>query len=104
MQTTSSRKRVLWIGLVALLVVLTILLFLIFMRQKRKPVFVILLAIVILASVILTFYIRRTSTGSEAISKTLSGLKPGKEYFWKVIAEDGKGGLSESETFRFKTK
>lgn len=28
-------------------------------------------------------------------------LKTGRSYFWKVIAEDGKGGLTESETRRF---
>ena len=31
-------------------------------------------------------------------------LKSGRSYFWKVIVEDGKGGLTESETRRFVVK
>ena len=37
----------------------------------------------------------------KTVSKVLSALEPGKDYLWKVIAEDGKGGSTESETRRF---
>ena len=40
----------------------------------------------------------------ETITKTLSGLKPGEAYFWKVIVEDGKGGTVESETRRLELR
>lgn len=30
-------------------------------------------------------------------------LLPGKEYVWRVVAKDGKGGISKSPTWRFKT-
>lgn len=33
-----------------------------------------------------------------------SNLKVGEAYFWKVIAEDGKGGTTDSPTWRFKVK
>ncbi len=33
-----------------------------------------------------------------------AALKSGRSYFWKVIVEDGKGGLTESETRRFVVK
>jgi cytochrome c551/c552 len=38
------------------------------------------------------------------LSKAVSKLKSGKSYFWKVIAEDNKGGTVESETRRFEIR
>jgi hypothetical protein len=38
------------------------------------------------------------------LGKRSSYLEPGKAYYWKVIAEDGKGGTVESETRRFETQ
>lgn len=40
----------------------------------------------------------------DIITKTVSGLKPGEAYFWKVIVEDGKGGTVESETRRLEIR
>jgi hypothetical protein len=31
-------------------------------------------------------------------------LEPGRDYLWKVIAEDGKGGSTESVTWRVTAK
>lgn len=42
----------------------------------------------------------RRSTSSDQ-SKVLTQLVPGQAYFWKIIAEDGKGWSQESETWRF---
>ena len=63
-----------------------------------------MLVIAILAGVVLAFFIGRSKTASAPLAKTVSGLEPGKHYYWKVIAEDGKGGTVESETRRFTTK
>jgi mono/diheme cytochrome c family protein len=50
----------------------------------------------------------RSKTGllTKKAQRTPSGgvLKPGRSYFWKVIAEDGNGGMTESETRRFVVK
>ena len=35
---------------------------------------------------------------------TVSGLKSGQAYFWKVVVDDGQGGTVESELRRFATK
>jgi len=35
---------------------------------------------------------------------TVSGLAPGTPYFWKVVADDGKGGTSTSETRSYTTQ
>jgi hypothetical protein len=43
-------------------------------------------------------------TDANTISWRVSKLKSGKAYFWKVIAEDGKGGTVESQTRRFEIK
>jgi hypothetical protein len=37
-------------------------------------------------------------------TRAVTGLKSGQSYSWKVIAEDGKGGMTESETRRFTAK
>lgn len=37
-------------------------------------------------------------------SKTIDAtLQPGKEYFWKVVVKDGKGGETVGQTWRFKS-
>ena len=37
-------------------------------------------------------------------SYVVNGLRSGKSYSWKVIADDGKGRTSETETRRFRTR
>jgi hypothetical protein len=44
------------------------------------------------------------AANAERTSQTVSKFKSGQVYFWKVIAEDGKGGSVESETRRFTIK
>ena len=44
------------------------------------------------------------TTGTDAVTQKVSGLDPGNSYFWKVVADDGNGGSTESETWRFTTK
>jgi mono/diheme cytochrome c family protein len=41
---------------------------------------------------------------SGLLSRTVSGLRSGKAYFWKVIVQDDNNGTVESETWRFATK
>jgi CSLREA domain-containing protein len=43
-----------------------------------------------------------TPTGQA--STTVTGLAANTTYFWKVVADDGKGGLATSDTFSFKTQ
>ena len=40
----------------------------------------------------------------QLLTRTVFNLKSGTAYFWKVIAEDGKGGTVESETLRLEVK
>ncbi len=44
-----------------------------------------------------------TDTGNE-IAYTVSGLSPDTTYYWKVVADDGYGGRTESKTKRFTTQ
>jgi hypothetical protein len=91
-------------ALLVLLLGCLLLAILIWLGLKKKPVLLYLLVIVILAGVVLALYAGRTKTSSETLAKTVSGLQSGKAYYWKVIAEDGKGGTVESETRRFEIK
>jgi hypothetical protein len=42
--------------------------------------------------------------GGDEVTGTASGLRPGTTYYWKVMADDGKGGTAESEVWTFRTK
>jgi hypothetical protein len=55
--------------------------------------------VVLVVCVIVTGYFWSRKKGDE-LSGNFEGLALGKAYFWKVIVEDGKGGVSESETRR----
>jgi hypothetical protein len=102
--TTSSWRGGLFYALLVLLLGCLLLAILIWLGLKKQPVLLYLLMIAILAGVILAFYLGRTRSSSGTLAKTVSGLESGKAYYWKVIAEDGKGGTVESETRRFQIK
>ncbi len=90
----------LWSLLMALLFcVLLAVLF--FMGVRRRPVLLSFVAVAIVA-VVVTFLVGRGAPRS--LSRTVAGLEPGKAYYWKVIAEDGKAGTVESETRRFEIR
>lgn len=38
------------------------------------------------------------------LSRSVPHLEPGRSYYWKVIVEDGRGGVSESVIRRFTVK
>lgn len=42
--------------------------------------------------------------GAGTMTRAVSGLRGGREYFWKVIVQDDNSGTVESETWRFATK
>ncbi|TMH83475.1 MAG: hypothetical protein E6H49_02195 [Betaproteobacteria bacterium] len=98
-ETTSWGRGIVYAVLVALAGCLSFaVLILLGMKNRRGPL--VLVVIAILAAVILAFYLGWTST----VSRTVSELESGKAYYWKVIADDGKGGSTESETRRFTIK
>ena len=41
---------------------------------------------------------------ADELSVTVSGLNGGTEYFWKVIAVDSQGNITESEVRSFTTQ
>ncbi len=43
-----------------------------------------------------------TSSGTE-VSKQVTGLETSSTYYWKVVASDGNGGVTESDVFTFTT-
>jgi cell division protein FtsW (lipid II flippase) len=71
-----------------------------FFLGMKKPIFLVVVAIAILIAVVLAFWLCGTTTYSRTVSK----LEPGRVYSWKVVAEDGKGGSTESETWEIRVK
>ena len=37
------------------------------------------------------------------VAHTVTTLKPNTTYYWKVVADDGKGGMTESDDYSFTT-
>lgn len=85
--------------LVILLIICLLILIILYVKKRR--VLFLVLAIVVLIAIVFVFYFCRRSNN---LSKTVSSLEPGKSYYWKVIVEDGKGGITVSETRRFAVK
>ncbi|HVI72652.1 MAG TPA: hypothetical protein VM656_14355, partial [Pyrinomonadaceae bacterium] len=98
---TSLRGRVFHPVVVAL-IGLVLLVVLYFLGLRRRPWVLGLAVVIIVAAVLLTFYLHRGN--QQTLAQTGSGLESGKAYYWKVIIEDGKGGTTESEMRRFDVK
>ncbi len=71
-------------------------------KKKRRKIAVLIITVIMIS-------ILATACGSgggndELMSGTVSGLENGKTYFWKVVVDDGNGGLTESEIRSFTTQ
>lgn len=86
------------------LLVLAILLLIVLVRifVKKRPQLALLAIVLLLALVIVYLLCPCGSRG--ALSKRVTGLKAGQTYYWKVLADDGKGGTTESRTFYLDVK
>ena len=87
-----------WVFLVFLLLML---MYLLLKKKIGLSVFVIG---ILVAGAIAYFYGRDGGGGDSMVSQTVTQLEPGTSYYWKVFAEDGKGGRVESETRRFESR
>jgi hypothetical protein len=90
----------LWFAVFAALLFLVLLLILLKKKYNTLAVIAILL---LLALVVIYFYCCKTQA-SGPVSNTATGLTAGEAYYWKVLADDGKGGTVESDTYRFELK
>ena len=105
-QTSSWWRGGLLYALLVLLLGLLLLAILLWLGMKKRPVLLYVLVIAILAGVVVAFYLGKTKyqSGGAMLAKSVPGLQSGKAYYWKVIADDGKGGTTESEIRRFEIK
>ena len=81
--------------------------------KKRKPV-LLLIAIIMTAVLLISCgsssdnssagISGNTSSNSDEISVTASGLDSGSTYYWKVQASDDKGGTTDSHIWKFDTE
>jgi len=90
-------KAYLWAALLICLLLAIIL----YLRTRSARIPLGLLAIATLIAIMLALPFGR---GTETLSHTVAELDRGRGYFWKVIAQDGKGGNVESATRRFATR
>jgi hypothetical protein len=91
---------VLYSGAIGLIGLLLFAIILFFMAFKHKRAVLALLAIIVLAAALAAMYASRTA----GLTTTVARLETGKMYFWRVIAEDGEGGVVESPTRSFLVK
>ncbi|WP_315814813.1 hypothetical protein [Paraflavitalea speifideaquila] len=78
-----------------------------FLGMRRKPGLLLLVLLLILLGVAATYYFcGRANKGSTTATMMheFANLESGKAYYWKVIADDGKGGSSESVIRRIEIK
>ncbi len=87
-------------AVLVLLVGLLLLVVLYYLGLRRKTALLVVIAILIL--LVALFALRLCGGGP--VNKSVSGLEPGKDYYWKVIAEDGKGGSVHSPTRHFQVE
>lgn len=74
-----------------------------FMRRKKKGTLASFLAALL---ILCTFIVMQCSSSSEdqdAASYKATGLTAGTTYYWRIKANDGSGGISNSETWSFTT-
>lgn len=88
-----------WFAVLAALLFFVLLLILLKKKHNALTVIAILLLI---ALVVIYFYCCKHQGGP--VSAVATELKAGEAYYWKVLADDGKGGTVESETYRFELK
>ena len=70
---------------------------------RRKPAWLAIAAMLILVCVYFAYYYDKGGPGSPGatMAKSVRNLESGKSYYWKVLAEDGKGGTVQSAIRRF---
>ena len=77
-------------------------------KKGRKKIFMLGLILVITSTLLGSCGGNDNPATTQPISgtnvvKTVTGLDPSSTYYWKVVADDGQGGVSESDTFTFQT-
>lgn len=87
-----------------LFILLAIALFVVLLRIaiQNKQALPVWIALALLFALVLVYLF--CGKGFGRMTTTVSDLRPGEAYFWKVLADDGKGGTTESETLRFELK
>ena len=89
-------------GLFSVLAALLFFVLLLILLKKKHNTLTAIAILLLIALVAIYFYCCKPQDGP--LSTTLTQLKPGEAYYWKVLAEDGRGGTVESETYRFELK
>jgi len=97
-KTTSSTTCLLWVLIVGGVVYL---LLTIVGLARPKALTGAIIAMIIAAVVLYQLGCWRQS--EEPMNQQETTLDPGTAYYWKVVVEDGKGGTTESQTWRFET-
>lgn len=91
--------------LLAVLIAFVICLILYLILRKKHPKSIWWLALLVLLTALVAYFIcGRRSQPTAPLTHRIEGLHNGWDYNWRVIAEDGAGGVTQSETRRFKVK
>lgn len=104
----SQGSDILSAGIGLWLLILWLLVILLISTLIKKRYGLAILALIAIVIVLIIMFISHSAeelvSAPTTMSQTLSDLESGKAYYWKVIAEDGQGGTTESEMRRFSVK
>ena len=83
--------------------------FVYFFRRKRKDIQLILLLLLLIPTIScetgpLNSDVTIIPEESTVIEETVTNLETKTTYYWKIVADDGKGNTVESEVWRFETE
>jgi len=78
------------------------------LRRDKRRIGMFIMAVIFVGGLLLTSCGSGTGSsnsddGKDYVTHTVTNLQPNTTYYWKVVADDGKGGMTESDGYSFKT-
>jgi uncharacterized repeat protein (TIGR02543 family) len=94
-----------WISIIVVIILLIWLILYFLLRKNKKRLLGLLTLLLILGLALAYYFLKKNNASTEIpMTRTVSDIQPGRDYFWRVIVEDAEGHQVQSETRRFELK